>query len=90
MNNYYNKNDLIDKYLKIIFTSKIVITNRIKDLKIDIININKDEIDEITNLLMYILYNIIDSNQVTTVDYNSLKKNKFDIFNELFKEIQNL
>lgn len=81
--NYYNKNDLIDKYLKIIYTSKIVITNRIKDLKLDIININKDDIDEITNLLMYILYNIIDSNQVTIVDYNSLKKNKLKKLKEI-------
>ena len=85
-NNYYNyylKNDLIEKYNKILYTSKILITNRIKDIKIDIININKDEINDMTQLLLHLLSNITDVKKILVNESNSLKKNKLKKLKEI-------
>jgi hypothetical protein len=58
INNYYQyyiKTILNEKYNKIVFNSFINITNRIKDIKIDLINITNDEFIYIYKFLLFIL-----------------------------------
>jgi hypothetical protein len=87
-NNYYNfyiKNELIEKYRRMIYFSKIIINNRIKDIKIDIINIRNDEINDIFELLYYILFKSIDKKNDNKNDNN--EKSKFKNKLKKLKEI---
>ncbi len=74
--NFYIKNDLIEKYKKLLYFSKIIITNRIKDLRIDILNIKKDELEDIITLLKYIIYNQIINNKDNKKDTKNILKIK--------------
>ena len=88
-NNYYNfytKYDLIEKYNKILYSSNIIFSNRIKDIKIDILNTNKDDVNEILYIIKYILNEILESNKNTSnADSNSklISKNKLKKLKEI-------
>lgn len=83
--NYYIKYDLTDKYIKTLYTSKIIISNRIKDLKIDILNISPNNLQDIKILISYIINQILSdklfksiqsNNKDNNVSKNKLKKLK--------------
>ena len=88
-NNYYHfytKYDLIEKYNKILYSSNIIFSNRIKDIKIDILNTNKDDVNEILYIIKYILNEILDANKKnSSVDSNSkiISKNKLKKLKEI-------
>lgn len=89
-NNYYNfytKYELVDKYMKLIYSSHILISNRIKDIKIDIFNTNQEDLYEILVILKYILYLSLDSTKNNnTIDLDSTKlvsKNKLKKLKEI-------
>lgn len=73
--NFYTNNDLIEKYNKIIYFSKIVINNKIKNIKIDIINIKNTEFDDILELIYNLLFTFlkINSNDKNNNDSYKLK-----------------
>jgi hypothetical protein len=52
---YYLDTELKEKYNKLLNLPKIIIYHRIKDIKIEINNINKNEIDYIKNIILYII-----------------------------------
>ena len=83
-NNYYNfySNSIYsEKYHRIIYTGKIIISNRFKDIKLDILNINNIEYKVIYQLISYILYIINPQNKkpessIESKSINKLKKLK--------------
>ncbi len=83
-NNFYSfyvKQDLIEKYNKIIYLSKILIKNRIKDISIDVQNIKQNELTDIINIVFNLLYNsnLLTNNastDITKKNTNKLKKLK--------------
>ena len=85
-NNYYNfyiKTDLIEKYKRLLYFSKIIINNRIKDIKIDIINIKNEEINDILKLLYYILFKSMSINNKNDNNDKLQIKNKLKKLKEV-------
>lgn len=88
-NNYYNfytKYDLIEKYNKILYSSNIIFSNRIKDIKIDILNTNPDDLNGIIYIIKYILNQILEPNKSSNnIDSNSkvVSKNKLKKLKEI-------
>lgn len=93
VNNYYeyyiNINN-IEKYERIIYTSKVIITNRIKDLKIDIINTNEKEYKIILNLINYLLFKISLNFKKTNDEFNNKSINKLKKLKEIDPVLYNI
>lgn len=87
-NNYYNfytKYELIEKYNNLLYSSNIRISNRIKDIKIEILNINKDDLFEFENILKYLI-NIsleINNKNKSQINKESINKNKLKRLKEI-------
>ena len=78
-NNYYNyyiKHDLTDKYNKLLYLSKVILVNRITDLKIDILNINKEEMEDLTHILFFILSNVLEIDKKKIINKNEKLKSQ--------------
>ena len=88
-NNYYNfytKFDLIEKYNKIVYSSNIIFSNRIKDIKIDILNTNPDDLNEILHIIKYMLNKVLEPNKgIKDIEDNSkiVSKNKLKKLKEI-------
>jgi hypothetical protein len=78
-NNYYNyyiKYELTDKYNKLLYLSKVILVNRITNLKIDILNINKEEMNDLTHLLFFILSNVLEIDNKKIINKNDKLKSQ--------------
>jgi len=77
---YYLDSELKEKYNKQLNLPKIIISHRIKDIKIEIKNINKNEIDYIKRIILFLISSIeIKSNKIEknlNREDNKLKKLK--------------
>lgn len=77
---YYLDSELKEKYYKLLNLPKIIISHRIKDIKIEINNINKNEIDYIKNIILFLISSIESkSNKIEknlNKEENKLKKLK--------------
>jgi hypothetical protein len=79
--NYYEyllNSELIDKYYKLLNLPNIIISHRIKDIKIEIKNINKNEISIIKNLILYLISKV-------NIKKNNINKNLENQENKLKK-----
>jgi len=76
---FYSNYILSEKYSKLLYTTKINIVNRIKDIKIELINFNSDEYNNIYPIILFLLHNILSNKSKTNniiVSTNKLKKLK--------------
>jgi hypothetical protein len=77
--NYYTNFNLVEKYKKIVYNSNIIFNNRVKDIQIKLKYINKFELENIYNIILFLLDNLLDSkvdNKESSSNINKLKKLK--------------
>jgi hypothetical protein len=82
--NFYTKYELTEKYNKLLYSSHVTLTNRIKDIKVDIVNINHNDLPKIIYLLKFILSKVL--NNETNIQDSSSKfvtKNKLKKLKEI-------
>lgn len=88
--NYYIDYNNYEKYNKSVYKSRLIITNRIKDLKIDILNTNEKEYKVVLNLIYYIFYKISKNFKNQNDSINNKKINKLKKLKELDPVLYNI
>ncbi len=77
--NYYTNFNLVEKYKKLVYTSNIIFNNRVKDIQIKLKSINKFELENIYNIILFLFDNLLDNRidkKESSTSINKLKKLK--------------
>ncbi len=77
--NYYTNFNLVEKYKKLVYRSNIIFNNRVKDIQIKLKSINKFELENIYNIILFLFDNLLDNRidkKESSTSINKLKKLK--------------